>query len=309
MDIVNLLLQHGADPSIKDDLGKFPHEYCNAFPEMRGALKRAIHLQLENKKVTLHRRVSTASDLMFPMYLISLDQLEKIYGGTEPRQERIEAHQELKRRGEIVRWNDLPFDAHIIFFSHEWVGWNHPDPHGIQLKTFLKVMKRLRSGKISRVDMSAIHQLFYKTNFTKRSEQWKEILNTAYVWIDWASMPQPGACSPSTSKEEKDTMGINLGKAVKSIPAYVSLEYTFSSSPPISLSLSLSLSLSSFSYTHTHTQQLCRKSRLCCNCSSRVPSRQQKTRRDQASNDNMLSNVSKKRMVCPRSLCVVSFER
>ena len=45
--------------------------------------------------------------------------------------DRIEAHQELLRRGELVRWIDLPIDAHIIFFSHEWVGWN-PDPHGVQ---------------------------------------------------------------------------------------------------------------------------------------------------------------------------------
>ena len=119
VDIVNLLLEHGADPRIKNDLGKSPVDYCDAFPEMRGALKRVIQQKKEGKQVTLHRRISTATDMKFPMYLVPLDQLERLYGGTEPRYDRIEAHQDLLRRGELVRWIDLPFDAHIIFLSHE----------------------------------------------------------------------------------------------------------------------------------------------------------------------------------------------
>ena len=42
-----------------------------------------------------------------------------------------------------------------------------------------------------------------------------------YVWIDWSSMPQPSACPPSVEKKVKEKHGTNLGKAVKSIPAYV----------------------------------------------------------------------------------------
>jgi len=129
----------------------------------------------------LHRRNSTATDAKFPMYLISLDQLQRLYGGTEPRYDRIEAHQELLRRGELVRWVDLPIDAHIIFFSHEWIGWNHPDPHGVQLKTFLRAMKRLRSGEISQVEMNVFHTLMYKTNHVVKAEKWQDILSRAYV--------------------------------------------------------------------------------------------------------------------------------
>jgi len=224
VDVVNILLRHGADPTIKNDLGKSPVDYCDTFPELRGALKRVIHMQERSTKhtiVTLHRRNSTATDMKFPMYLVPLNQLHRLYGGKDPRHERIEAHQELKRRGELVRWEDLPFDANIIFLSHEWVGWNHPDPHGIQLKTFLKVMKRLISGEISQVEMNVLQSIMYKNSITVRSKEWKEILSTAYVWIDWASMPQPSACPAGVAKEEKENMGTDLGKAVKSIPAYV----------------------------------------------------------------------------------------
>jgi len=228
VDVVNILLSHGADPTIKNDLGKSPVDYCDAFPELRGALKRVIKQRSENKPVTLHRRDSTATNMKFPMYLVPLDQLHRLYGGKDPRHERIEAHQELKQRGELVRWEDLPFDANIIFLSHEWVGWNHPDPHGIQLKTFLRVMERLRSGEISQVEMNAIQKIFYKENITTTSNEWKGILNTAYVWIDWASMPQPSACPPSVSQEMKEKLGKHLGNAVKSIPAYVTFLSTFS---------------------------------------------------------------------------------
>ena len=183
VDCVNLLLKNGADPTIKNDLGKTPVDYCDAFPELRGALKRVIQQRKEGKPVMLHRRNSTATDMKFPMYLVPLDQLQRLYGGKEPRYDRIEAHQELLRRGELVRWIDLPIDAHIIFFSHEWVGWNHPDPHGVQLKTFLRVMKRLRSGEISQVEMNVFHTLMYKTNHVVKAEKWQDILSRAYVSI------------------------------------------------------------------------------------------------------------------------------
>jgi len=227
VDVVNLLLRHGADPTIKNDLGKTPVDYTDAFPELRGALKRVIQRRGEIKSVTINRRGSTAIDMKFPMYLVPLNQLQRLYGGKEPRHERIEAHQELKRKGELIRWEDLPIDAHIIFFSHEWVGWNHPDPHGIQLKTFLRVMKRLQSGEISQVAINYFHAMVYKTNCVVRAEEWKEILSTVYVWIDWASMPQPSVCLPGVPKEEKKSMETNLGNAMKSIAAYVAFSLLF----------------------------------------------------------------------------------
>ena len=71
VDCVNLLLQNGADPTIKNDLGISPVDYCDAFPELRGALKRVIQQRKEGRPVMLHRRNSTANDVKFPMYLIS----------------------------------------------------------------------------------------------------------------------------------------------------------------------------------------------------------------------------------------------
>ena len=284
VDVVNILLRHGADPTIKNDLGKTPYDYCDAFPELRGALKRVIKQRSENKPVTLHRRNSTATNMKFPMYLVPLDQLHRLYGGKDPRHERIEAHQKLKQRGELVRWEDLPFDANIIFLSHEWVGWNHPDPHGIQLKTFLRVMKRLQSGKISQVEMNVFHTMMYKTNRIMEADEWQEMLSTTYVWIDWASMPQPSACPPSVPKDEKKKMGTDLGNAVKSIPAYVIFTHTHTNNIPHN--------------TNTR-EQVRRKSRFRCDRGSGMSSRRSKRSRHKTSYQDMLSNVQKSRMVCP----------
>ena len=78
-----------------------------------------------------------------------------------------------------MRWIDLPIDAHIIFMSHEWVGWSHPDPHGVQLKTFIRVMQRLRSGEISQVEMNVFHTMMYKKNKVVKAKEWQDILSRA----------------------------------------------------------------------------------------------------------------------------------
>jgi len=181
IDVVNVLLEHNANPEIKDDLGKSATDYCNAFPELRGALRRVIQQRQDNTKggVQLHRRKSTATDLKYPMYLTSLEQLQQMYGGPEPKHKRLESHEVLLKRNELITWEDLPIDAHIIFVSHERVGWSHPDPQGIQIQTFLRVMKRLLDGEIPQVEMNVVHTMMYKTNRVVDAKEWKQFLSTA----------------------------------------------------------------------------------------------------------------------------------
>jgi hypothetical protein len=141
------------------------------------------------------------------------------YGGKEATYKHVHAHQELK--DDLLKWEDLPYDASIIFVSHEWIGWSHPDPHGIQIKTFLRVMNRLVSREIKSVEMNISHVLMYKSNHVTSSKEWKDLLSRAYIWFDWISMPQPSAMPSTTSKEKKNRMETDLKNAVKSIPAYV----------------------------------------------------------------------------------------
>ena len=184
IECVNILLAHGAKPSIRDNLNHVAADYCDGYLELRGGLRRICNRKQtisSEHSLKLERHASTAADLKFPMYLVPLRQLQSRYGGSEPKFHRIEAHQVLKERQELIRWIDIPFDSHIIFLSHEWVGWSHPDPHGVQLRTFLRVMHRLRTGEIAQVDMNAFHVRLYKDNVSTKASEWKDILSSAYV--------------------------------------------------------------------------------------------------------------------------------
>ena len=114
------------------------------------------------------------------------------------------------------------------------------------------------------------------------------LLASRYVWIDWSSMPQPSACPPSTDKKVKETLGTNLGKAVKSIPAYVnhvSFHTPFDSHESIT------------------REQIRRKIRLCRDRGPWMSSRRSTRSRYRASYQDVLQNVQKERMVCTRNVC------
>ena len=189
----------------------------------------------------LHRRNSTATDMKFPMYLVPLDQLERLYGGKEPRYDRIEAHQELLRRGELVRWIDLTnrraynllftrmgrlepsrptrSSAQDISQSHETtsLGRNFSSRDERLSHVDVQDQSRRESREMARYFEQSV-RIDLSLSFARSLTL---LLMSRYVWIDWSSMPQPSACPPNVDEEVKKELGTNLGKAVKSIPAYV----------------------------------------------------------------------------------------
>ena len=81
VDVVNMLLHYGADPTIRTTLGLSSIDMCKGFPELSGGLKRVQSMKhtSTNRKATLNRRASTAITLRFPMYLIPLCRLDAMY--------------------------------------------------------------------------------------------------------------------------------------------------------------------------------------------------------------------------------------
>eukprot|EP00939_MAST-03C_sp_MAST-3C-sp1_P004862 g4862.t1 len=165
------------------------------------------------------RRISTAAEVRYPMEMISFDKFLKYYGpgGTKTR---LEPHQVLKERGDLVTWEDICDDeeATIIFVSHEWLAWDHPDKDSIQTHTLCEALSRLKEGKVDAVTMSQLHQLAYKENVKTTAKEWSRILKNVYLWFDWLSMPQPGA---EKTKERRDALKQGGSDAIRSIPAYV----------------------------------------------------------------------------------------
>ena len=113
-----------------------------------------------------------------------------------PADRELPSHQEWRNSGHLVK-RRMTFDdvlsGHFVgntaAISHRWPEEGRFDPDGAKLRK-----------------LQAIFQ---------------ETPSIRYVWIDWSSMPQPSACPPSVDEDEKKELGIKLGKAVKSIPAYV----------------------------------------------------------------------------------------
>jgi len=255
LDVVRVLLEFGANPSLLDIFGLSPIDYSDTYPELRSVLVDALYVfsfflslslsllvvctfhlysrhnnnQYRHKKtntITRRSRVQCddLSEKQHEMWLMSLDQMQELYGGGEPLFSCLQTFQALRNRNELTRWVDLPIGAFVVFVSHEWCGWNHPDPNAAQLKTFLDVMNRLRSGEIDQVKMSAEHKVMYKQDYVMTAQEWQSKLKATYVWIDWSSIPHPmhslDYCAFEEEKED-ETVRDDFDLAVRSIPFYV----------------------------------------------------------------------------------------
>ena len=203
-----------------------PHSYCESFPEMREAILRAIkeasHLGVkttnERRDFSLQRRLSTATKSTYDMWLLPLHTVFKLYGDSTGTKTKIECHQSMKSQDLLIRVEDLPMGSYVFFVSHQWLGYDHPDPNNVKIKTFLQSMRRLRDGEINRVEMDALHRRLYRHRHTTRAKEWRGMLTNAYVWFDWWSQPQPTACNDLT---ERSKLTADLQRAIRSMPSYV----------------------------------------------------------------------------------------
>ena len=238
LEIVELLMEYGANPSIKNDLGRDVLWYCETFPQIKGAIERikrevgraqgekvtdrTRETELdgtegsmnEAKDFTLQRRLSTANPVKYDMYLISLSKMMNLFGTPSERKKNLRlCHQDLLESGELTRFEDLPMGSFVMFISHQWNGFDHPDPNGVHMECMVRIFQRLRDGKIDRVDSDPMHQIIFKESHTTLAREWQQLLSNAYVWYDFLSQPQQRA--------QDRTWRHLLGLAVDSVGAYV----------------------------------------------------------------------------------------
>ena len=246
VEIVELLMEYKANPSIKNDLGRDVLSYCESFPEIKGAIERVkreirqaqggektsttttketrptgtVASTKGTKDFTLQRRLSTATDVKYDMYLLRLSTMMKLFGSPTERKKNLQlCHQELLQKGMLTRFEDLPLGAFVMFVSHQWNGFNHPDPNGVQIECMVKTFRRLRDGKIARVDTDPFHTILYKTNHVTYSKEWMQLLSNAYIFYDFWSQPQPTMEPENTTRRAK--LEQDLQFAISSMGAYV----------------------------------------------------------------------------------------
>lgn len=155
---------------------------------------------------------SVASEELFPMFLLPVAAVLKL--------EKLQPQQELLARGWLVQYV-IAMLGRVIFVTHQWLGWSHPDPEGVQLLALQGLLRTLMEGQS---DVQTHWQMqMVGIRSTVHGSRWAAALPHMLCWLDYCSVPQPLAASeeavgPRLSRAE---LTVQLDDAVRSIPAYV----------------------------------------------------------------------------------------
>jgi len=173
---------------------------------------------LSSMGFTLQRRLSTATDVKYDMYLLNLGTMMRLIGDKEDRKMNMNlCHQDLLGRDELIRFEDLPMGSFVMYVSHQWTGFNHPDPKGVHMNCMVNIFRQLRDGAYD-VSMDPFHMLLFKHKHHTNRSEFKELMSNAYVWFDFWSQPQP---TMAKSEDVAKVLRNDLSRALNSMGAYV----------------------------------------------------------------------------------------
>ena len=129
-------------------------------------------------------------------------------------------HQDLKASGKVKEMGDK---AEVLFCSHQWVSFTHPDPNGDQLRALQTRIRNLMKGK-TKTKSNFWLEAVYKFPMVTTGKEWAARLPNMYIWLDYLSIPQPGAGAGTESSDHRQGQGdlvAQLTAAVNSIPSYI----------------------------------------------------------------------------------------
>ena len=145
--------------------------------------------------VTLTRSAVKGS---YPLYAMPVPTLLSL--------DRWVPHQDLRDAGKVVEMTpEMLKERDVIFVSHQWIAFNHPDPEGEQLRALQHVLNNLLSGKHV-VESNFWLNAVYGTLERFTPDMWSKRLPDMYVWFDYISIPQPGAVVGAASDDLKQQL-------------------------------------------------------------------------------------------------------
>jgi len=165
----------------------------------------------------------TVTDEYFPMTCITVSTFMSM--------DRMLSHGTLQKRGLLVRPG---VHSKVHFLSHEWLGYTHPDPHGVQLGRMQNAFRSVMNGEV--------RELFEDNDWTTFAEgmsvTWKssmsdieggarhsqvseasfaEDVSGGLVWLDFGSVPQ----LVDSTGEDHLLLAHQQQLAISSIPSYL----------------------------------------------------------------------------------------
>ena len=98
-------------------------------------------------------------------------------------------HQDLKASGKVREMGDT---EEVLFCSHQWCSFDHPDPAGDQLRALQAQIRTLMKGK-TKTASNVMLDAVYKYPMLTTGKEWARRLPNMWIWVDYLSIPQPGA--------------------------------------------------------------------------------------------------------------------
>jgi len=109
-------------------------------------------------------------------------------------------------------------EGRTIFVSHQWLGYDHPDPDGSHLAELQQLLTDLMSGKIPKVESSWNQQIVTKKTITLTAKEWAAALPHMFIWIDYAGIPQVRAEPEEASPVARKLSGKLSASSIDSLP-------------------------------------------------------------------------------------------
>ena len=141
---------------------------------VRASLGRKISLVEDVRKssslVVEHSKTNKSA---YPCYALPIKTLLEL--------ETWQPHQDLLKQGLLCNVDELDGEANVIFLSHQWTSFMHPDPKNAQLHALQTLLKNLLSGSMS-VRSNPNLEMAYNYHRIVGPEEWRTILENGYIW-------------------------------------------------------------------------------------------------------------------------------
>ena len=177
---------------------------------------------------------SPAIEMQFPMWLMPIH----IFLGLTA----LLPHQELRRMNMLVQ-REASMET-VIFVSHQWTSFDNPDHTGRQLRTLQRLFERMLTGQVPEVDAPLVDKATFKSKVKVAPREWSGILRDAFIWVDFAGVPQKEATSTNDAASGSDGRCVILSVQSNDLGLSIVIPYppssvqSKSSDPSIAMTIS-----------------------------------------------------------------------
>ena len=101
----------------------------------------------------------------------------------------LEPHQALRDAGKLCTW--APRMRHVMFISHQWTSYHHPDPSLEQLRVVQRVLLRMMAGDVPATSPAFADAAYLPKGASISPSEWANIVPDAYIWMECVDAPCP----------------------------------------------------------------------------------------------------------------------